>query len=297
MKIAILWSTGFIGKYLVQYFSHMHHIVAFWRKNSPFLPEVEYEKWDLHFQYSWDSLFDLCIDCACDTDYEKSNGELLRNNVDSLQHIHIFLEKAQCSRYIYISSSSVYMWESGILTEGININTGNLINSYALSKYLAEEYIRWNISQTIPSIILRPRAIYGEGDTTLFPRIISQSVFSYLLLPGDGCSRTSILSIENLAHGIETILDFTPATSYEILNIADESDFSYAEIYSWISEKYGFSWYIRIPRYLFFFLIKISRNKWSYILDNCYKDKILNISKIRKLWYNPKWNIESFLRQ
>jgi nucleoside-diphosphate-sugar epimerase len=42
----------------------------------------------------------------------------------------------------------------------VKIEEKNLINSYALTKYLAEKYLIENLPKDIKLTILRPRAIY-----------------------------------------------------------------------------------------------------------------------------------------
>lgn len=296
MKIAILWSSGFIGRYITENLKREYDIIAFWRADSPFDSDIEYYTWDIRQENPYNLAFDICIDLAADVDYEKDQKNLFANNVDSMKYICEFLENSRCSHMIYISSSSVYMGKSGIIDERVQISIDDLKNSYALSKYLAEVSLLDGISERIKLSILRPRAVYGEGDTTLLPQILKHHILGNLILPWDGKVMTSMTSIENLTEAIRIIIHKQISRS-EIFNVADEWEIAYEVMYRNLCVKYRFRWILYTPVFILRILILFSSNKWSYIYDTFTRNKVLNISKIRKLWYNPKWNIESFLRQ
>ncbi len=48
------------------------------------------------------------------------------------------------------------------------------ISTYSLTKKLAEDRVNAAIGQGLPALILRPKAIFGPGDTTLLPRLIDR---------------------------------------------------------------------------------------------------------------------------
>ena len=296
MKIAILWSSGFIGRYITENLKREYDIIAFWRADSPFNSDIEYYTWDIRQANPYNLTFDICIDLAADVDYEKDQKNLLANNVDSMKYICEFLENSRCSHMIYISSSSVYMGKSGIIDEGVKISIDDLKNSYALSKYLAEVSLLEKISDSIKLSILRPRGVYGEEDTTLLPKILKYHILGNLILPWDGKVMTSMTSIENLAEAIRIIIHKQTSRS-EIFNVSDEWEIAYEAMYRNLCVKYRFRWIFSLPVSILRVLMVFSPNKWSYIYDNFTRNKVLDISKIRKLWYNPLWSIESFLRK
>jgi nucleoside-diphosphate-sugar epimerase len=69
------------------------------------------------------------------------------------------------------------------------------VNAYGASKAAAERAVL----AAGPAVILRPHAIYGPGDTTLLPRLLSAVRGRRLLMVGDGRRRVSLTSIGNLA--------------------------------------------------------------------------------------------------
>jgi len=169
MKIAITWSTWFIWSYLVKFFSKSWwEVIAFWRKKETDIFEnyknIKYISWNINnkFNEKLESI-DIFIHSAANLDYEKSKNLLIEDNVNSLKNI---LEVTKnINHFIYISSSSIYQWQSWILKVGDKISEENLLNSYSLTKYLAEQYILKNFKNNIT--ILRPRAVYWKWDRVL----------------------------------------------------------------------------------------------------------------------------------
>lgn len=70
-------------------------------------------------------------------------------------------------------------------------------------------------------MILRPHAIYGPGDPTLLPRILSAIRARTLLIVGDGRAPQSLTSITNLTTA--TLLACHPGAPPGTYNIADPS--------------------------------------------------------------------------
>ncbi|MEL6107222.1 MAG: NAD(P)-dependent oxidoreductase [Planctomycetota bacterium] len=101
-------------------------------------------------------------------------------------------------RFLFVSSSSVYYREQ----DQLDLNEGSPlaarpVNHYAASKQRAEAEVH---GYGGPSLIIRPRAVYGRGDTVLFPRILAAARAGKLpLLIRDGEPAIGdLISIDNL---------------------------------------------------------------------------------------------------
>jgi nucleoside-diphosphate-sugar epimerase len=96
-------------------------------------------------------------------DFHEQNVVATRNVID-------FCESRQVPRFVYISSSSVFYRERDQLglTETSPVGP-DFVNDYARTKYEGEQLAR-DFSGSWA--IVRPRAIFGPGDTVLFPRIL-----------------------------------------------------------------------------------------------------------------------------
>src|SRR5262249_38661197 len=98
---------------------------------------------------------------------------------------------------VFLSSSSVYYrpcHQFGITEE--TPLPERPVNHYAATKRKAESLVA---AYPGPWVILRPRAVFGPGDTVLFPRILRAAQAGRLpLLVADGPVTGDLIYIENL---------------------------------------------------------------------------------------------------
>jgi 2-alkyl-3-oxoalkanoate reductase len=98
-------------------------------------------------------------------EYERDNVTATRNVIDFCGRF------SRPPRLIYISSSSVF-YRNGPqlgLTEDSPIGP-RFVNRYAATKFAGELLVR---EYRGPWLIVRPRAVFGPGDTVLFPRLLA----------------------------------------------------------------------------------------------------------------------------
>ena len=98
-------------------------------------------------------------------------GEFTRDNVDATRHVIDYCLAHGRPRLVYVSSSSVFYQDGSQigLTEQSPIGR-RFVNRYAETKAAGERLV-----QAYPGswVIARPRAVFGPGDTVLFPRILA----------------------------------------------------------------------------------------------------------------------------
>ena len=94
-----------------------------------------------------------------------------RDNVDATREVIAFCRRRGLPRLVYVSSSSVfYRAEHQLgITETSPIGP-RFMNEYAATKYAGERLVS---AYPGSSVIVRPRAVFGPGDTVLFPRILA----------------------------------------------------------------------------------------------------------------------------
>lgn len=113
---------------------------------------------------------DVVIHAAARSSPWGSLAEFQRHNVLATNHVLDFCKSKNVRKLVYISSSSVFYREGDQfgMTEETQIGP-DFVNHYARTKFEGEDVVR-----SFPGdwCILRPRAVFGPGDTVLFPRLL-----------------------------------------------------------------------------------------------------------------------------
>ena len=301
MKIIITWATWFIGRHVLSHFDNWENtIYAFWRnKLECTSPDIVDNLWDIRFPLEVTlptSNIDVFIHIAGDTDYTRKQSDILETNVHSMRNILDVADRYMVKHFIYISSSSVYQWISWHIWEEYPIQRENLTNSYALSKYLAEQKLFKELNPKIKLSILRPRAVYGKWDHLLLPTILYHSFMKRLIMFWDGDIQTSLTHVENLCEAISVVLE-NQTENRCIFNVADRDTMKLNDVYTSIWLKHKKVGVISLPIMLLGFLEYINKNKFSYIKDVFNKEKVLDISKIQNLGYDWCYSFNSFINR
>ncbi|WP_458461818.1 NAD-dependent epimerase/dehydratase family protein, partial [Paenibacillus sp.] len=90
-------------------------------------------------------------------------------------------------RFIHVSTPSIYF--NYIPRYDVHENDAlpfKPANHYAATKLLAEQVVMEGHGKGLPSIMIRPRAIFGPYDQTLFPRVVAANAKSGVPMIGGG---------------------------------------------------------------------------------------------------------------
>lgn len=134
------------------------------------LPASSYVQHDVTTPLPFEEPFDVVIHAAARSSPWGSRREFERQNVDATRNVIDWCSAHGRPRLIYISSSSVYYRPGPQLqiTEETPLPE-KAVNHYAATKREAEELVQRYAGNWV---ILRPRAVFGPGDTVLLPRIL-----------------------------------------------------------------------------------------------------------------------------
>lgn len=168
MKILITGASGFLGSSFMSAYENEHEIYGIGRR---VLKKKNYYSFDLRKPIDWDITPDVVIHCAAKSSPWGSYDEFYEQNVLSTQNVIDFCKRKSVKKLIYISSSSVFYKNADQFKINNETTIGpDFVNDYAKTKYMGEELVK---EQFPNHVILRPRAVYGQGDTVLFPRILT----------------------------------------------------------------------------------------------------------------------------
>lgn len=218
MRVLITGSSGFIGSHLAQRFRDSGWDVAGIGRRP--LDQPGYLRHDLAepLPSSREDNYDVVIHAAARSNPWGTWQQFQMDNVMATDHVISFCRRIGTPRLIYLSSSSVYyeprhQWD---ITESTPLPRRS-VNAYAATKRLAEERIR-----AYPGswVILRPRAVFGPGDTVLLPRILEAARRGRLPLlhAPDGPVIGDLIYIDNLVDAVERAATLTDRDVFNLTN-------------------------------------------------------------------------------
>jgi 2-alkyl-3-oxoalkanoate reductase len=169
MRILVTGASGFVGGSFMRRFAGREGVELFGVGRRPANFE-NYARIDLSEDFDIPFSPDVVIHAAARASPWGTRAEFFLQNVQATQNVVRFCERRGCPKLIYLSSSSVfYRHEHQFnLTEASPIGP-TFVNEYAATKYDGELAIGHYSGVTV---VLRPRAVFGPGDTVLFPRIL-----------------------------------------------------------------------------------------------------------------------------
>lgn len=162
--------------------------------------------------------FDAIVHCAALAAPWAKPAAYESSNIAGLRHMLAYATRVAVTRFIFISSSAVhYVFGDQIgLTEESPLPKA--INLYAASKQRGEAMVR---ASGLGWTIVRPRAVFGPGDTVVFPHILDAAKRGALprLVRRDGVTpRADLLYIDNLCWFLARILERNAQGVFNLTN-------------------------------------------------------------------------------
>lgn len=181
---------------------------------------------------------DAVVHCAAFVEQWGPKEAWTRFNVDGTARMLKAAREAGAKRFIHISTESV-LWRGQSL---VNVDetyplAPNSPYPYASTKARAEQLVVAANSPDFQTIILRPRFIWGPGDTTLLPTIEAMAKSGGWMWIDHGRAMTSTTHIDNLVHAIDLAL--TKGQGGEAYFVLDDGVRSMHEIISRIAAARG----------------------------------------------------------
>jgi nucleoside-diphosphate-sugar epimerase len=122
------------------------------------------------------------------------------------------------SRVVHISSPAVYFRPRDQHEVREDTPLPRPVNAYAATKRCAEDIVRATLEDQ--AIILRPRGIYGPGDTALIPRLLRAAEARPLPLMRGGQACTDLTYVSDAVSAIHAALCARPDAWGETFNIS-----------------------------------------------------------------------------
>lgn len=316
-KVLVTGATGFLGKYVVkELVEHGYQVRAFGRNSkvgrSLENSSVSYFQGDL--TKADDVLeackgMDLVVHAGALSTVWGPWEDFYQANVLGTKYVLEACRQVGMQRLVYVSSPSIYAAPKDQLAiKESDAPEVNNLNNYIRSKLASERLFK--DYPDVPSIILRPRGLFGIGDTSILPRVINLSQKIGIPLIGDGRQLMDMTCVENVALAIRLAIE-APEAKGDIYNITNGEPRAFRDLLEESLTGLGYPIkYRKIPATLLSgiassleFLYKTlnlkgepALTRYTYYLLRY--SQTLDISKAEKeLGYHPKISISEGIEQ
>ncbi|WP_416058393.1 NAD-dependent epimerase/dehydratase family protein [Stenotrophomonas maltophilia] len=197
MRILVTGASGFVGGALLHRLAQVPGVQAFGVGRRP-LPLPHYAACDLSVPFDLPFRPDVVVHAAARVAPWGSRAQYRQQNVDATAQVIAFCRRNGLPRLLHVSTTAVFYREAHQydLDEDSPIGP-RFLNEYARSKAAAEALVA---AYEGCSCILRPRAVFGPGDTVLLPRLIAaarRGGVPHLVTPG-GPPLVDLIHIDTL---------------------------------------------------------------------------------------------------
>ena len=232
MKIFITGGSGFIGSKLIQKLSSKYEFLAMARSESSEKKVRELGATPVRCDLDtvtakYLKYCDLVIHSAAFVEPWGKREDYWKTNVLGTEKMLEVSQKAKIKRFIFIGTEAALFDGSDL--NGINESqpypkTQRFL--YSETKAEAEKrVIAANETDRFETVSIRPRLVWGPGDSTILPNLIEvvdRGVFKWI---NKGRALTSSTHIDNVLHGIELALQ--KGQGGECYFITDEEEHSF----------------------------------------------------------------------
>ncbi|MEN8228572.1 MAG: NAD-dependent epimerase/dehydratase family protein [Bacteroidota bacterium] len=230
MNIVVTGATGFAGGWILRELTNHYgnEAVTGTGRNEERVKELRSEGFqmiqgdlrDERFVATRLEGFTHVVHCAAKSSIWGPYQEFFSHNVLATRNVlgHI----SSMEKLVHLSTPSIYFnFKNRFdLREDAEL-PGKFVNNYTTTKFQAEQEILNTQNEGLTTIILRPRAILGAGDTVILPRVIRAYDSGRLKIIGDGKTIADFTSARNLAHAVHLALEAEPSLNGEVFNITD----------------------------------------------------------------------------
>lgn len=249
MKTLVTGATGFLGGALARRLHGMGWDVTALGRNLAKLNQLENDgirivRADISQKdevTASSSDFDLVFHCAAFPSPWGSFEKFYQANVIGTHNIVQACLEKNVKRLVYVSTPSIYFDYSSHINVKESDPLPEPISYYARTKLLAEEEIDKGFAQGLAVVSIRPRALFGEGDTVIFPRLIPKLRSGRLPILGDGENSVDLTYIQNVVDALLLCAESPKNTLGKKYNISNGEPVKIWKLVERICDELGYA--------------------------------------------------------
>lgn len=249
MKTLVTGATGFLGGALTRRLHEIRWDVTAVGRNTAKLTELEEaginaSRVDIAKKDDLKELFagqEIIFHCAAFPSPWGNFEKFYQSNVIGTRNIVQACLENKVKRLVYVSTPSIYFDYNSRIGVKENDPLPEPISHYAHTKLLAEEEIDKGATQGLAVVSIRPRAIFGEGDTVIFPRLLARLKSGRLPILDDGENVVDLTYIQNVVDALLLCAEAPDVALGKKYNISNGDPIKIWTLINRICDELGFA--------------------------------------------------------
>ncbi|WP_434752171.1 NAD-dependent epimerase/dehydratase family protein [Paenibacillus amylolyticus] len=174
---------------------------------------------------------DVVFHCAALSSPWGKYRDFYSTNVQGTQNLVESSVRSQVQRFVHVSTPSIYFnYIPRYEVHEYDPLPVKPANHYAATKRLAEEIVLSAHGKGLPSIIIRPRAIFGPYDQTLFPRIVAANAKRGVPMIDGGQALIDLTCVDNVVDALMLCSETSDDALGRAYNISNADPRPFAEL-------------------------------------------------------------------
>ncbi|TCO69357.1 NAD-dependent epimerase/dehydratase family protein [Marinisporobacter balticus] len=246
MNVLVTGATGFLGQKLAIRLKHMGYKVTGIGRNKikgEMLKNygIEFVSLDLGNKEQTVAVCkekDYIFHCAALSSPWGKYEAFYKSNVLSTKNLIFGSKKTNIKRLIHVSTPSIYFdYKDKMNISEDSVLPQNPVNYYAQTKLLAENEINQAFKEGLSLVTIRPRALFGPGDTTILPRLIRANNKGSIPLINGGKAIIDTTYVENVVDALILCMNGSKDTLGKKYNITNDEPMALIDLLNKLFDK------------------------------------------------------------
>jgi len=165
---------------------------------------------------------DLVIHCAALSSPWGRYRDFYETNASGTENVVSGCLLHGVRRLVHVSTPSVYFNYSDRLRVSEREELpGKPVNAYAATKLISERIVTNASARGLSSVIVRPRGIFGPGDSALFPRLLRANESGGIPIIGGGEALLDLTYVDNVVDGLILASSAPDTAAGQIYNLSN----------------------------------------------------------------------------
>ena len=245
MNVLITGGTGFLGRRLALKLRSIGDTVTVLGRNQAIGTELEqsglrFVAADLRDAQAMKAACqgqDCVFHCGALSSPWGSFNTFYETNVLGTRHLVQGCLAHQIQRLVHVSTSAVYFTYADQLQIPESLPWPRPVGPYAKTKQLAEQEIRQAHKQGLSVITIRPRGIFGPGDTAILPRLLRASDRTGIPLIRQGKAVMDLTYIDNVVTALQCCQQAPDRLSGRVYNITNGEAIALRDVLAQLAQQ------------------------------------------------------------